>query len=178
MCDLTIGIFVYILEPFTSSVRLWWLYFQTFVLSRKWNLGLIIYVYLGTCCLLLSFKISDTAHKVQQLCKTQACCWAEGVPVTLGCWNEWLMLSAGPEKLITCFLCTRKRRAYENRSHVPAKWIWSKNGNVDLRGQTIKLLTKYLLCFLVYITLIISLIRIWHCLNAVLLSFVRNSSLY
>lgn len=36
-----------------------------------------------------------------------------------------------------------------------------KSGNVDLMGQTIELMTKHL-CLWVYVTLMISLIKIWH----------------
>lgn len=116
-------------------------------------MGLIIYAYPGT---FFFPKTSETAHKLQQLRKTQGCSWAEGVPSVwaLGMNDSY---SAGTQYLITCFLCTRKRRAYENRSHV----LPNDPGNVDQIGQTIELMMKYL-CLLVYVALIISLIKNWH----------------
>lgn len=108
----------------------WWLSFQTFVLSRKWNSGLMISAYPGTPPpFFFFFATTETAHKLQQLCKAQACSWAEGVP---SLWAvQWVTHALCRRMyLITCFLCTRKRRVCENRSHV------LPNGS-EIRGEVL-----------------------------------------
>lgn len=51
------------------------------------------------------------------------------------------MLSAGTQCLITCFLCTRKRRAYENRSCALLPDGLEISGSVDLMGQIAELVS-------------------------------------
>lgn len=95
-----------------------------------------------------------------KLCKTMpAGSGFEGVPSLwdLGM-NDSCSLQAHSACLITCFLCTRKRRAYENRSCVLLPDGLEISGTVDFSGQ----LSLFQLQTLAVCLFIVSRVKIWH----------------
>lgn len=162
--ELTIGTFWFFLEHFSSYLTGDCLFRPLFLAGNETQVWWFLHT-LAPFFFFSSFATTETAHKLQQLCKAQACSWAEGVP---SLWAvQWVTHALCRRMyLITCFLCTRKRRVCENRSHV------LPNGS-EIRGKCWPngsdnwTYNKVLMFFGVY--LIISLVKIWHFLNAMLL---------